>query len=146
MCYGSGCRVSFSNCTFKRCSVVALCGSHVTVDNCTFAARADVAEGIAVYACGAGTLVHMTTVDISGGAQGVAVHGGACVFCSKLAVSHCFVTGVETMGESSSVDLSDCTISDFSRCYASCGVCAPPVASVASVHSCLLYTSPSPRD
>ena len=100
MCYGSGCRVSISNCTFKRCSVVALCGAHVTVDNSTFVARADVPQGIALYACGAGTLVHVSSVDICGGAQGVAVHSGACMYGSKLAISHCFVTGVETMGES----------------------------------------------
>lgn len=120
MCYGSGCKANFTNCTFKHCCIVVLSGANVTVNNCIFENRTDASQGIGIYACGSGTIVHVAEVDITGGAQGVAVHGGACMYGSKLTISRCFVTGVETKDESSSVDLSDCIISDFSRAYTSC--------------------------
>lgn len=120
VCFGSSCQVTFRRCRFKCCCVVALSGANMAVEATCIENPTATALGLGIHACGTGTIVRVDDVEITGGAQGVAVHDGACMYGSKLVVSQCFVTGVESKGKASCVDLSDCSVRDFSRAFATC--------------------------
>lgn len=89
LCHGKGCQVTFTNVTFERCALVVLEGGEATLHSCHFSNLSSSAgqEGIGIYASGTGTTVNVRGGSITGGAQGVAVSGGALFQAAFLSVS-----------------------------------------------------------
>ena len=78
MCCGTQCRASFANVQFTNCSLVAVHGAEVTLDNCSFSweGSSESCE-IGIFASGSSTSVQVNGGMIRGGKQGAAVSDGA---------------------------------------------------------------------
>lgn len=117
VCYGSQCRPLFSDVTFLNCTLVALSGGQVTLHNSQFAgshSHSSESSGVTIFAHGAGTRVICEAGNITQGKQAATVQAGARLEASNVAISRMELAGVEVKDEASSLNLSSCTISEFS--------------------------------
>lgn len=73
MCYGTGCRVSFTSVQFTRSTLVVAAGAQVTLQDATFAHPRSSGSGIAIFAHGSRTSVNLNGGRVTGGAQGATV-------------------------------------------------------------------------
>jgi Right handed beta helix region len=115
VCHGADCSVMFSETRFVGCTVVALQGAKVTFSTCTSTHSTNEPIGVSIFASGTKTVVKVESGTIIGGAEGVVVHKGASVDAISLAVSRCFVAGIECRDPGSSIELMGCTVSNFSQ-------------------------------
>jgi hypothetical protein len=115
-CVGRGFNICFTQVQFVRCTLVALCGVNVDLQNCEFQQNFDSTQGLSLLAHGDDTSVQMTDGRIRGGAVGVSVQAGAVFKMSDATVSKVSVSGVECYGVDSAVSISSTTFQDFSEC------------------------------
>jgi hypothetical protein len=73
VCDGTGCKVKFKDVSFKECTLVVLDGACVTLTNTNYTFDASYSHGLAVFASGYGTKVHMHGCCITGGTKGATV-------------------------------------------------------------------------
>lgn len=128
MCHGEGCVVTFTDVTFDNCTLLALSGAQVTLNQSKFQhTELSQSPGLCIYAHGPGSKVAVRGGTISGGIQGATVQAGARFEAYGLQVSGVEVLGVEVSHEGSSLRLTDCTLQAFSSVYHEldivCGVC-----------------------
>ena len=115
VCHGGDCSVNFTDTHFVGCTLVVLQGAKSTLTNCVFTRSTGGPSGVSVFASGPRTEVAMEGGSIRGGAEGVSIHKGAALNATGLSVSGCFVAGIECRDSGSSLQLSDCTVSNFSQ-------------------------------
>lgn len=115
VCHGAGCSVQFTNVTFDHCTLLVLEGARATLSGSKFIFTSTPSAGIAVFAQGGGTSVHIHRGGISGGAQGIAVHQGAFLEASNLVISNTAVTGAEVTDQGSVLRLHQCTLQDMPK-------------------------------
>lgn len=119
VCHGSGCGVTFSNCTFTDCSLLVLHGAHATLVSPRFSRTPSTRTGTAVYASGPATVVQLDGGSITGGTFGGCVDEGAHLEASSVTVCAVEVLGVLVQGRKTTAEVSHCTIGD-SRRFKSC--------------------------
>jgi hypothetical protein len=111
--HGAGCSATFTDVRFGNCSLVVLAGASATVNGASFSHPTTAPSHFSVLADGPGTQVVMQMCDITGGARGIVVQGGAHVDVSDSRFEETLHTGVLAMDEGSSVSLTGCTIEEF---------------------------------
>ena len=115
VCHGSGCGVTFSNCTFTDCTLLVLHGAHATLVSPQFSRSTSSRTGTPVYASGTGTVVQLDGGSITGGTFGVCVDEGAHLEASSVTVCAVEVLGVLVQGRKTTAELSHCIIGDSRR-------------------------------
>jgi hypothetical protein len=119
-CMGDNCQVTFDDCTFDRCSLLAVDGAEVTLCSPQFRDMDEAIQRISVCVHGAGSTVRVQGGgNIEGGVQGIAVLAGARLEASALNIRGVSHAGVEVIDAGSDVSMHGCIIS--SSGYA--GVC-----------------------
>lgn len=117
MCHGKGCNVSFRDVNFDDCTLVALSGSHVSLESTEFVHETPLGSNISIFAEGTGTRVWFHDGFVGGGVQGAVVQQGARFEASDVTFEDIVVTGVLAQHESTSVALTGCTMQQFSPQY-----------------------------
>ena len=114
VCHGKRCNVTFSEASFKHCTLVATAGACVTLHACSFTLEPEGHHGIALVATDKGTAVHLDQAcTIWGGAQGCLVQAGARLTASGLLIERVSVAGVLVTGLNSSLQLTECRLRNF---------------------------------
>lgn len=98
VCHGRGCSVTFAGVLFKSCTLVAVAGAQVVVNEANFkrARGTDQRKGVAIFAHGEHTTVDIRGGRISRGAQGATVQ--VLLLCMVLLVPNPAFGGVGTQG------------------------------------------------
>jgi hypothetical protein len=117
VCCGEGCTATFTDVTFNNCTLLALQGAHVTLNQSKHQHSHAASSGLSIYTHGPGTKVAVRGGTISGGIQGASVHAGARLEAYGLNVSAVEVLGVEVCDVQSSLRLTDCKVHGFSSVY-----------------------------
>lgn len=117
MCMGPLCKVTCSNTTFNRCTVVVLNGASVSLQNPEFLDMGKSVSLVSMYAHGQGSNVRINGGSISGGIQGIAVQAGAQVEASELKITAVEVTGIEVNDPGSIMRLTGGQLQEFSTRY-----------------------------
>lgn len=112
VCFGTGCCVTFSNCTFSRCTLAVLRGAKVTMKNCAFVYNSS-AEKLSLFVHGRRSSCTMSGGSMSGGYQGVACHDGASLQLTSVTIEQVAITSIEVKDLASEAKVNDCSISNM---------------------------------